>query len=58
MVKIFKSLLRKNNFAEREGDSIVENSKQLEIMPYVAAHQKLTEIANAKDQNKKLLTKI
>jgi hypothetical protein len=53
MVKIFKSLLRKNNFAEREGDSIVENSKQLEIMPYVAAHQKLTEIANAKDQAKK-----
>jgi hypothetical protein len=53
MVKIFKGLLRKNNFAEREGDSIVENSKQLEIMPYVAAHQKLTEIANAKDQAKK-----
>lgn len=53
MVKIFKALLRKNNFAEREGDSIVENSKQLEIMPYVAAHQKLTEIANAKDQAKK-----
>ena len=53
MVKIFKSLLRKNNFAEREGDSIVENSKQLEIMPYVAAHQKLTEIANAKDEAKK-----
>jgi hypothetical protein len=53
MVKIFKGLLRKNNFAEREGDSIVENSKQLEIMPYVTAHQKLTEIANAKDQAKK-----
>jgi hypothetical protein len=50
MVKIFNKILRSNS--NREGDSIEENSKNLEIMPYVKAHSKLSKIQNAKDAAK------
>ena len=53
MVKIFKSILRKDVFNQREGDTIDEHTKELEIMPYVEAHALLTEKKNAEEEAKK-----
>lgn len=51
MVSIFKGLLRSNS--KREGDTIEENSKQLEIMPFIELHNFLTERKNAKEEAEK-----
>ncbi|QDP66085.1 MAG: hypothetical protein GOVbin3661_1 [Prokaryotic dsDNA virus sp.] len=48
MVKIFDSVLRVNS--RREGDTIEEHTKELEIMPFIEAHTLLTERKNAEEE--------
>ena len=48
MVKIFDSVLRVNS--KREGDTIEEHTKELEIMPFIEAHTLLTERKNAEEE--------
>ena len=53
MVKIFKSVLRKDVFNQREGDTIDNHTQELEIMPFVEAHTYLTDKKNAEEEAKK-----
>ena len=50
MVKIFNSVLRKES--KRDGDTIEEHSKELEIAPYIDAHKKLSAEKNAEEEAK------
>ena len=50
MVKIFNSVLRKES--KRDGDTIEEHSKELEIAPYIDAHKKLSAEKNAEESAK------
>ncbi|MDP3918719.1 MAG: hypothetical protein Q8Q35_02330, partial [Nanoarchaeota archaeon] len=50
MVKIFEKILRKDS--KRDGDTIEEHSKQLEIAPYIDAHKVLSERKNAEEAAK------
>jgi hypothetical protein len=53
MVKIFKSVLKKDVFNQREGDTIDNHTQELEIMPFVEAHTYLTDKKNAEEEAKK-----
>lgn len=48
VLEVANKILRKNS--NREGDSIEENSKRLDLIPFVEAHAELSDIMNAKKE--------